>query len=103
VLTVAKWATVPRVTPDNWRDAGRELFRLQCASCHTLDGYNGIKPLILGWDERMIDHALQRLHRLRGFMPPFAGTEAERKALAKWLAELARQEAWEFKAQGERR
>ncbi|MFA0758899.1 MAG: hypothetical protein NOOUEUKL_001568 [Candidatus Fervidibacter sp.] len=101
VLTVARWATVPRVTSDNWRDAGRELFRLQCASCHTVDGYNGIKPLIYGWDERMIDHALQRLHRLRGFMPPFAGTEAERKALAKWLAELARQKTWE--RQGDRK
>jgi hypothetical protein len=51
--------------------------------------------LFLPLTERMIDHALQRLHRLRGFMPPFLGTEAERKALAKWLAELAQQEAWE--------
>lgn len=95
VLVGAKWATVPRATRDNWRQSGAEIFRLQCVSCHTVDGYNGIKPLIYGWDERMIDHALQRLHRLRGFMPPFLGTEAERKALAKWLAELAQQEAWE--------
>jgi hypothetical protein len=40
----------------------------------------------------MIDQALQRLHRLRGFMPPFVGTEEERKALAKWLAEIAKED-----------
>lgn len=45
--------------------------------------------MIYGWDEKMIDQALQRLHRLRGFMPPFVGTEDERKALAKWLAKIA--------------
>ncbi|MCS7265130.1 MAG: cytochrome ubiquinol oxidase subunit I [Armatimonadetes bacterium] len=94
ILVRAKWTTVPHVTHDNWRQSGRELFRLQCASCHTVDGYNGIRPLIYGWDESMIDSALQRLHKLRGFMPPFVGTEAERKALAKWLAEIAKAEAY---------
>lgn len=94
ILTSARWSTVPRAMLDNWQLSGAELFRLQCASCHTVNGYNGIKPLIYGWDKRMIDDALKRLHRLRGFMPPFLGTEGERKALAKWLAELAKQEAW---------
>lgn len=94
ILVRAKWTTVPHVTQDNWRQAGREIFRLQCASCHTINGYNGIKPLIYGWDEKMIDSALQRLHRLRGFMPPFAGSENERKALAKWLFEIARVEGY---------
>jgi len=85
---------VPYATRDNWRDAAREIFRFQCASCHTLDGYNALRPLIHGWDEQMIDQALQRLHLLRsGVMPPFIGTETERKALARWLAEIAREEA----------
>lgn len=91
-LSSAKWTTIPHVTKDNWRQAGAELFRLQCASCHTLNGYNGIKPLVYGWNEQMIDQALKNLHRLRGFMPPFVGTERERKALAKWLAEIARED-----------
>jgi len=95
LLLRAKWTTVPKVTRGNWRQAGREIFRLQCASCHTVEGYNGIKPLIYGWDEKMIDSALQRLHRLRGFMPPFVGTEEERKALAKWLAEIAKAENYD--------
>lgn len=92
ILVNAKWTTIPQVTHDNWRDAAKEIFRLQCASCHTLDGFNAIRPLIYGWDENMIDHALQRLHILRGgVMPPFLGTEAERKALARWLAEIAKE------------
>ncbi len=95
-LSSAKWSKVPRATHDNWREAGQEIFTLQCASCHTIEGYNGIKPLIYGWDERMIDNALLRLHRLRGsVMPPFVGTDAERKALAKWLAEIAKAEGYE--------
>lgn len=94
-LLNAKWTTVPHVTRDNWRDAAKELFRLQCSSCHELDGYNALRPLIQGWDENMIDQALRRLHVLRGgVMPPFFGTEAERKALARWLAEIAREDAW---------
>lgn len=90
-LSRAKWTTIPHVTKDNWRQAGAELFRLQCASCHTLNGYNGIKPLVYGWNEQMIDQALKNLHRLRGFMPPFVGTEKEREALTKWLAEIAKE------------
>jgi len=92
ILVNAKWSSVPYLTRDNWRDAAKEIFRVQCASCHTLDGYNALRPLIHGWDERMIDQALQRLHILRnGVMPPFLGTEAERKALARWLAEIAKE------------
>ncbi|MCX7966941.1 MAG: cytochrome ubiquinol oxidase subunit I [Armatimonadetes bacterium] len=92
ILVNTKWTTIPQVTRDNWRDAAKEIFRFQCASCHTLDGFNALRPLVYGWDENMIDQALQRLHILRGgVMPPFLGTEAERKALARWLAEIARE------------
>lgn len=92
ILVNTKWTTVPHVTHDNWRDAAKEIFRFQCSSCHTLDGYNALRPLIHGWDENMIDQALQRLHVLRGgVMPPFIGNEAERKALARWLAEIVRE------------
>ncbi len=36
----------------------------------------------------MIDYELAHLSELKGFMPPFVGTEAERKALGAWLASL---------------
>ena len=36
----------------------------------------------------MIDYQLDHLSSLKGFMPAFAGTEAERQALGAWLASL---------------
>ena len=36
----------------------------------------------------MIDYQLDHLSSLKGFMPAFVGTEAERQALGAWLATL---------------
>jgi mono/diheme cytochrome c family protein len=61
---------------------------VQCASCHTVNGYNSIRFAVKGWSWVMIDYQLVHLSELKGFMPPFVGTEAERKALGAWLASL---------------
>lgn len=90
VLQSAVWARVREVTPGNELQAGAEIFRVQCQSCHTVDGYNGIRLMVKGWREDFIDHQLQNLDQLKGFMPPFTGTEAERQALAQWLFEIGR-------------
>jgi cytochrome c553 len=87
-LNVAKWVSVKEINDENMLKAGEEIFKVQCQSCHTIDGYNGIKKLISGWSETYIDFQLQHLDMLKGFMPPFYGTEQERKALAKWLYNL---------------
>ncbi len=83
LVSKAKFTLAP-TKPTN-DDLGTEIFRLQCSSCHTLSGYNGLLPLIYGWDQEMIRAALNRLHRLRGFMPPFVGSEDEKEALVHWL------------------
>lgn len=67
---------------------GREIFRLQCSSCHVLGGYNDVKPLVKGWSEAYLDFQLSHLDTLKGYMPPFLGTPEERRALARWLASL---------------
>jgi len=90
ILSRAKWVATKQVFPWNAESAGAEVFRVQCAMCHTVSGYNGIKPLTLGWTEEDIYDALGRLERLRGIMPPFVGSEDERQALASWLASLNR-------------
>jgi hypothetical protein len=36
----------------------------------------------------MIDYQLDHLSSLKGFMPAFVGTEAERQALGSWLSAL---------------
>lgn len=90
ILTVAKWVKVAGVEPGRELEAGAEVFRVSCRNCHTTDGYNGIRLMVKGWREDFIDYQLQRLDELKGFMPPFAGTPVERRALAKWLFQVGR-------------
>ena len=85
VLQTAKWAGIRDASHP---DAGREVFTLLCLSCHEVDGYNPVRPLVRGWDEEYLDYQLSRLDTLKGFMPPFTGTAAERRALAQYLVSL---------------
>jgi cytochrome bd-type quinol oxidase subunit 1 len=90
VLASARWVVPPG------RDAsaapplerGRWVFDAECRHCHTLDGFNGIQPLVKGWSRPLLDVSLQRLAELKAFMPPFVGTAAERRDLAAWLDSL---------------
>lgn len=88
VLAEARWSLVKSAAEADPVTAGREVFRVQCMSCHTIDGYNGIRPLVAGWNEELLDTGLQHLDRLKGFMPPLVGTDQERKALVAYLLSL---------------
>ena len=97
---------VARAGTDDPVTLGREVFRVQCAACHTLDGYQGIRamlpddpdmmagPLFAMWEmgetysaadpgQVMDTSALDY-----PFMPPFVGTEEELMALAEYLTTL---------------
>lgn len=66
---------------------GREVFRSQCAVCHTRAGYLAIEPLVRGASVTTLDRVIDQLAAWRGRrMPPFAGTEVEHHALAVHLA-----------------
>ena len=88
VLKSARWVRRHDVDPNAPERAGEEVFRVECASCHTVNGYNSIRFAVKGWSWTMIDYQLAHLNELKGFMPPFVGTEAERKALGDWLTSL---------------
>ena len=88
VLSAALWVHRHTVDMEKPEVSGREVFRVQCASCHTVDGYNSIRFAVKGWSPEMIDYLLLHLNELKGFMPPFVGTEAERLALRAWLLTL---------------
>jgi mono/diheme cytochrome c family protein len=90
-LAAAKWTTVDTVRTEDRARAGYELFRLQCRSCHTIDGYNGIRVLVKGWRYEFLDNQIAHLNELKGFMPPFVGTPTERRALSLWLYGLGRE------------
>lgn len=67
---------------------GRDLFVAQCGSCHTEHGYRSMSTRVKGWDATFASNMLAHLQMLRGTMPPFAGNEADRAALGKYLASL---------------
>jgi len=94
ILKVAKWVEIREITEYNKLKAGREIFRLECRSCHTLKrGYRGIKPIL---EERNLRDpaALMGILSVLNFipaeniMPPFSGTNKEKEALAYYLASI---------------
>ncbi|MFZ4441408.1 MAG: cytochrome c [Syntrophales bacterium] len=85
VLSVAKWTRIKEVNPADPVPAGEEIFRLECSSCHTLNGYNAISSKIRSMTERGIEAQLTGQGSVRTYMPPFFGNELEKKALAAYL------------------
>jgi cytochrome bd ubiquinol oxidase subunit I len=71
-------------------ELGRAVYQAQCAQCHNVGGINDAGELVASWDEKMIWNNIQDIHRLKTFMPPLLGTEPEKRALAKYLASLAK-------------
>ena len=102
ILSKAVWATKEaggRSVP-----LGEAVFRAECSSCHTRDGYLGIRKIASAMDAdfaamfltAMRDDGANWKARAAGkdvkpdyaFMPPFVGTDEELNALAQWLASL---------------
>ena len=102
ILSKAVWATKEaggREVP-----TGEAVFRAECSSCHTRDGYLGIRKIAFAMDAELAAMFLTALRddganwkaRAEGkdvrpdypFMPPFVGTDEEIAALAGWLASL---------------
>lgn len=63
-------------------DAGADLFRHACRSCHTWDGYKPLKPAFDGTDPAFIAFIVRHADGLRGNMPPFVGTDSEAQLIA---------------------
>jgi len=86
-LRSALWLENRDLTEANRVAAGRELFIHQCYACHTIAGRNND---LVQLTEKMSYTALvayiNRIHEVRYFMPPFAGTADEAKALASFIA-----------------
>ncbi len=88
LLAHARWETP---TDEDRREPiklGRKVFRAQCMSCHTINGFNGIRFAVKGWDREFLDHQILYLNELKGFMPPFIGTDEERAGLVEYLTSL---------------
>ncbi len=105
ILSKARWAA--KEIAGEEATPGRQVFRSQCASCHTLDGYLAIRDslpedpdMIYGVLFALADQGQAFVTLDEGevvdmseldypFMPPFVGTEEEMEALVEYLADLA--------------
>ncbi len=82
----AKW-----ISPDAANDPvrlGHDLFLAYCQPCHTLDGYNGLRPYLAQWNKKTVVSLVPRLETLRGLMPPWYGTEDENAAVTAYLMSM---------------
>jgi cytochrome d ubiquinol oxidase subunit I len=107
ILAKAVWAA--RGSDASAEAKGRAVFRAQCASCHTVDGYLSIRKLVAPVDPDMLRGILATMreegkeYSSAGYvhqghvatekldyplMPPLVGTEEEVDALAGYLLSL---------------
>jgi mono/diheme cytochrome c family protein len=87
VLPHARWAAIKEITNENRASAGEELFRIECLSCHTVNGIrNDIGPRVKGFTYLGILAQLTGQGKVQTYMPPFIGTEKEKEALAFYLS-----------------
>jgi len=99
ILSKAKWAA--HDAGPSPVSLGRAVFRAECASCHTLDGYLGIKKRTAAADADFLRLFLTSLRDDGAkwtarppqkpdfpFMPPFVGTDEELEALVVYLESL---------------
>ncbi len=88
ILKHAKWARNKTLSDSNQIAAGRELFALQCLSCHSIGGpLLDILPRTQKYSVYGLASQLDGQGKLLSYMPPFVGTAAERTALAKYIVE----------------
>lgn len=82
ILSKTGWTELGK--PDTKTGKGRAVFEAECVSCHEIKGYNALTPKMQGMGEQDIAFFLTMLDS-NPLMPPFVGTETERKALAAYL------------------
>lgn len=61
---------------------GADLWRHSCRYCHTINGYQELKPALDGTDEVFIAGMVKGVGVMRGNMPPFYGTDEEANLIA---------------------
>lgn len=89
LLASAHWTvTSPQERARDPKAEGREVFRLACQSCHTVDGRRSIRRFVDGKPLAAISAAISKLDKLRGGMPAFPGSEQEARSLALYLDSL---------------
>jgi cytochrome bd-type quinol oxidase subunit 1 len=91
VLKSARWAKNKTVTPANQAEAGKELFKLLCISCHSVGGFrNDMLERTDGMTVAQFESILEDMGAEKKQMPPFAGNLQERQALTRYVLQELR-------------
>ncbi len=86
-LPDAKWVQVHKVTETNRLQAGKEIYQLQCLSCHTTGGVRrDILPPTEDYPYLGMLSKIEGVGKINGYMPPFVGSLEEKEALAAYIA-----------------
>ncbi len=88
ILKTSNWISYKAITLDNKKEVGKEIFRAECNTCHTIDSYRGLKDLLVkrNLSKENLYEFLSGLNLMRNkVMPPFMGKPEEREALATFL------------------
>ncbi|MFZ0794806.1 MAG: cytochrome ubiquinol oxidase subunit I, partial [Candidatus Korobacteraceae bacterium] len=75
---VGKSSSWVEASAENPQAYGRQLFVIECASCHSVSGYRAMRRFTRGWDAKFGSEILLHLPVVRETMPPFAGDEHDR-------------------------
>jgi cytochrome bd-type quinol oxidase subunit 1 len=87
LLKEAKWVRNKSITPASELDAGREMYNILCLPCHSINGpLNDITKLSSIFSERGLKNLMAGMDKTHPYMPPFAGTAEERKAVAHYIS-----------------
>jgi cytochrome bd-type quinol oxidase subunit 1 len=84
------WSGDDNTQPSSY-SRGEAIFRGECGSCHTMDGYRAMRALMDGRDYAGIHNFIQMLHDYKPdspyhrFMPPMAGTAQDMEDLASYI------------------
>ncbi len=74
---------------DSEIETGRQMFNLQCSSCHSIGGpLNDIRTRTAKFTLFGMQAHLRGQGRVNLYMPPVAGTAAEHRALARYIVEV---------------
>jgi hypothetical protein len=85
-LARARWVSRKTIDTNHPAAMGREIFRLQCAACHSVGGpMNDIRYRTRKFTLFGMDAQLDGQGKLLDYMPPFMGTRPERLALAQYI------------------
>jgi hypothetical protein len=91
ILSVSGWPLIEwngqgKPTP---LQRGRAVYRSACLGCHSVDGYNAVRPLVKGWSDVTVNHLLDNMDEIKPSMPPFPGTERDKHDLVIYLKSLS--------------